>query len=126
MIQNEIVRGCDFSTERVNDCETCIQAKKTRGTFKETHRNRAKRILDLIHVDLIGPMKPKSLGGNEDVLVIIDDHSRRVTVEFMKSKDKTEQRLINFIKRAENEIGRRVRAMRSDNGGEFMSNNLRN
>ncbi|KAI3667036.1 hypothetical protein L6452_42078 [Arctium lappa] len=46
-------------------------------------------ILDLLHVDLCGPMKTKSLGHKKYVLVIVDDYSRYTWVKFLKSKDET-------------------------------------
>lgn len=41
MVRNGIVRGSDFNTERVEDCETCIQAKRPRETIGCVQPNRA-------------------------------------------------------------------------------------
>lgn len=51
MVRNGIVRGCDFNTESIEDCETCIQAKRPREMIGSNQSNRAEKILDLIHVD---------------------------------------------------------------------------
>jgi hypothetical protein len=42
----------------------------------------------LLHMDIVGPSRVRSMGDKRYVLVIIDDYSRYSWVFFLESKDK--------------------------------------
>ena len=44
-------------------------------------------MLDYVHMDVWGPSKMKSLGGNHYFVTFVDDFSRRTWVYLMKHKD---------------------------------------
>ena len=46
-------------------CEGCILGKKNRNSFLVEKSWRASDCLELVHVDLCGPMKTESLGGSQ-------------------------------------------------------------
>ena len=77
-------------------------------------------VLDLIHSDLCGPMPSVSLRGFEYYVTFIDDHFRKTWIYFSRSKKSEEvlQRFKEFKSILEDQIGRRFRALRSDNEGE--------
>nr|GEU33440.1 retrotransposon protein, putative, unclassified [Tanacetum cinerariifolium] len=43
--------------------------------------------LNILHMDLYGPMRVESINGKKYVLVIVDDYSRFTWVKFLRSKD---------------------------------------
>ena len=47
------------------------------------------RPLKLIHMDLFGPTKIKSLSGNLFVFILVDNFSRFTWIFFLEHKDKT-------------------------------------
>jgi hypothetical protein len=49
--------------------------------------NRSKGILDLIHSDVCGPMTVASLNEYLYYVLFIDDHSRKMWIHFLKTKD---------------------------------------
>ena len=53
-------------------CEACMKGKQTRDSFKPKFEISTKKILELIHMDLIGPTRHLSLGGKSYILVIVD------------------------------------------------------
>ncbi|TYK06527.1 gag-pol polyprotein [Cucumis melo var. makuwa] len=57
-------------------CEDCQIGKQTRSTYKSLKECYTNRVLELLHMDLMGPMQTKSLGGKRYVLVVDDDYSR--------------------------------------------------
>ena len=57
------------------------------------------RCLELLHVDLMGPKKPKSLGGKRYIMLIIDDFSRYTWVEFLREKLEAYEKLKILCKR---------------------------
>nr|GFC66227.1 retrovirus-related Pol polyprotein from transposon TNT 1-94 [Tanacetum cinerariifolium] len=58
----------------------------------------SKRRLQLLHMDLCGPMRVASINGKKYVLVIIDDYSRYTWTHFLRSKDETPEVLIDFLR----------------------------
>src|SRR3990167_6965125 len=76
-------------------------------------------------MDLIGPLEIESFGGAKYVLSIIDDFSRFSFVYFLKQKSETFENFKKFRKLAENQLGRKIRAIKSDSGGEFISNEFK-
>ena len=55
-------------------------------SFPKESNSRAKKPLELIHVDVHGPINPSSLGKNKYFLLFIDDFSRKTWVYFLKQK----------------------------------------
>lgn len=70
----------------LNFCEVCVLGKATRLKFKRSE-NKTKENLSYIHSDLWGPAKVESKGGEKYFITFIDDHSRKVWVYTLKSKD---------------------------------------
>ncbi|GFU39193.1 retrovirus-related Pol polyprotein from transposon TNT 1-94 [Trichonephila clavipes] len=100
--KNDSVKGLP----RLNDngkthCIPCKLAKSKRVSFKKTGAVRSKRPLELLHMDLCGPMPTESQGGNKYFLSIIDDYSRKVTVFPIQNKSDVFHTFIRFQKRAE-------------------------
>jgi transposase InsO family protein len=61
------------------------------------------------------------MGGAQYFVTFIDDNSRKVWVQTMRTKDETFEAFKRFKALAENQCGCRVKALRSDNGGEYNS-----
>ena len=51
--------------------------------------NRAKKLLDLIHLDVCGPFQTLARGDYQYFITFIDDYSRLVQVYLMHHKSKT-------------------------------------
>jgi transposase InsO family protein len=73
----------------------------------------------LLHVDIIGPSRVRSMGGKWYVLVIADDYSRYSWVFFLESKDKVFEHFQSLALRLNNEHANCLKAIRSDNETEF-------
>ncbi|XP_073049448.1 uncharacterized protein [Primulina eburnea] len=85
----------DFAKDKV--CNACQLGKQVRSTFKSKGRNSSARWLELLHMDLFGPIPVMSLGGKKYTLVVIDDFSRFTWVLFLGSKDQTADYLIKLL-----------------------------
>ena len=70
-------------------------------------------------MDLIGPARVKSLGGNLYILVIVDDYSRFTWVAFLSSKHEAFDAFCVLAKKLHNEKDQSIISIRSDHGGEF-------
>jgi transposase InsO family protein len=58
-------------------------------------------------------------------VTIIDDFSRKTWIFFMKTKDEVFNRFQEFRAQVENQIGKKIKVLRSDNGGEYTSNEFK-
>ncbi|GJW92568.1 retrovirus-related pol polyprotein from transposon TNT 1-94 [Tanacetum coccineum] len=80
--------------------------------------------LELLHMDLCGPMRVASINGKKYILVIVDDYSRYTWVYFLHSKDKTPEIIKKFIAQAQLNYKGKVCKIRTDNGTEFKNATL--
>ena len=122
MMKKSMLKGLpnlDVRTDTI--CEGCQYGKAHRLPYEES-KFKAKEPLELIHSDVFGPVKQPSIGENRYMVTFIDDFSRYVWVYFMKNKSDTLAKFKEFKKSAEAEIGKDVRCLRTDNGGEYTSN----
>ncbi|WVZ80785.1 hypothetical protein U9M48_028236 [Paspalum notatum var. saurae] len=71
---------------------------------------------ELLHMDTVGPARVASVNGKWYVLVVVDDFSRFSWVFFMEFKDE----VFGFVRDLA------IRAIRSDNGGEFRNSRFKN
>lgn len=60
------------------------------------------KLLQLLHIDLFGPMSTISLGGMNYTFVIIDDCYRYFWVLYLKKKDKVIEIFLTFCKKIQN------------------------
>jgi transposase InsO family protein len=58
-------------------------------------------------------------------VTIIDDFSRKTWIFFMKTKDEVFNRFQEFRAQVENKIGKKIKVLRSDNEGEYTSNEFK-
>jgi transposase InsO family protein len=117
-----VLTNVHFEKDRV--CSAC-QAGKQVGTH-HPHKNimTTDRPLELLHMDLFGPVAYISIGGSKYCLVIVDDYSRFTWVFFLQEKSQTQETFKGFLRRAQNEFGLRIKKIRSDNGTEFKNSEI--
>lgn len=99
-------------------CRTCVLAKQIRNSYP-SKGNRASEVLELIHTDVNGPLPSASLAGSKYFVTFIDDHSKKVFLYTMKLKSEVFDKLMEFKTLAENQTGKKIKRIRSDNGGEY-------
>lgn len=116
------VLGIDFKKNslEIERCETCAMGKQCRQPFKKSETE-TKGILDLIHSDMMGPMETLSIGKARYILTFIDDFSRKVFCYFLKNKSDAFERFVELKNFVENQTERKIKALRTDNGTEYLS-----
>src|SRR5688572_28583818 len=105
--------------EKDRPCAACQAGKQVGGAHHIKNVMTTSRPLELLHMDLFGPVAYLSIGGSKYGLVIVDDFSRFTWVFFLQDKSETQGTLKRFLKRAQNEFELKVKKIRSDNGSEF-------
>ncbi|MBJ4302207.1 transposase family protein, partial [Salmonella enterica subsp. enterica serovar Typhimurium] len=73
----------------------------------------------LLHMDIVGPARVRSVGGKWYILVIDDDFLRYTWVFFLASKDEAFDHYHDLVLHLASELPGALRAIRSDNGTEF-------
>lgn len=79
-------------------CNACAKGKHTKLSFKAKKEVSTSRPLELLHMDLCGPIRVLSRGGKKSILVVVDDFSRYTWVKFLRTKDETTEELMVFFK----------------------------
>ena len=106
-------------------CEDCIFGKHSRGPFKATE-SKSSGPLELLHSDVCGPFQSKSLGLGLYFLTIIDDYSSFVSVSILKDKKQVGEEVQKCIESFEVFHDKKVKAIRTDNGKEYVNHGLKN
>lgn len=81
---------------KLNKCVNCLAGKQKRVSFQTHPPSRKLDLLELVHSDLCGPFKVRSHGGALYFVTFIDDHSRKLWVYSLKSKDQVLDVFKNF------------------------------
>ncbi len=102
-------------------CEGSVKGKHQRTSFPKDGATKASQLLEIVHIDVCGPMKTTLHGGARYFLTFIDDFSRKTHVYFLKVKGEVFEKFKQYKALVENEIGHKIKVLCSDNGGEFVS-----
>ena len=100
-------------------CETSFQAKAKRHAVPKKTDERASVRGQRFFVDVGGPMKHSSLGGNSYVVTFVDDCTRFKVVKFVKKNSDTTVALLSLIADYIAPQKLSIKCVRTDNGGEF-------
>nr|GEW26553.1 hypothetical protein [Tanacetum cinerariifolium] len=101
-------------------CVACMSGKMARQPY--SHQvERAKDLLGLIHTDVYGSFKIMSRQGAYYFVTFIDDFSHYGYVYLLKHKHEVFETFKVFQKEVENQLGKTIKSLRSDRGGEYMS-----
>ena len=102
----------------------CVIGKHPKHKFDRGKANRATSILGMIHSDISGPMPITSMNGSGYLLTFIDYFSRYTWVFFLKTKSEVCEKFSELKALIENASGIKIKILRYNNGGEYVSNDL--
>ena len=74
----------------------------------------------ILYSDVVGPFHRMSMSQDKNALTFIDDFSRYCWVYFLKHKSKFFDLFKVFRDLVENQSRRKLKILRSDNGGEYV------
>ena len=102
-------------------CAECLTGKQHRNAIPKKSEWRAKKVLELVHADICGPIDPISNSGKRYILCFIDDYSRKAWVYLLNEKSEALECFKNYKKMVEKEVEQPIKCLRTDRGGEFTS-----
>ena len=108
---------------RHNGCGTCLQAKQTRTSFPESE-SRAELPMELLHTDLMGPLKPSGIRGEKYVMTLFDDATGYAAVVCLKTKSSVAAALQSHLIHLQTLSGHPAQKLRSDRGTEYCNEHL--
>jgi hypothetical protein len=116
----DLVKGL-LITKFVEDkiCDACQLGKQIKSSFKKMKVISTSRPLELLHMDLFGPIRTASLSGKLYTFVIVNDYSRYTWVLFLAHKNEAHKAFVKHCRRIQNEKGYTINNVRSDRGREF-------
>ncbi|GJW14281.1 retrovirus-related pol polyprotein from transposon TNT 1-94 [Tanacetum coccineum] len=126
LTKHDLVEGLPkFKYGKDHLCSACERGKSKKASHppKLVPCNHSK--LELLHMDLCGPMRVASINGKKYILVIIDDYSRFTWVYFLHTKDETPEIIKKFIAQVQLNYNAKVYKIRTDNGTEFKKATLK-
>jgi transposase InsO family protein len=107
-------------------CEGCVLGKHPQEKFDKGKTQIPSSLLDLIHSDLMCPFPHPSINKERYVLIFVDDFSRFIWIFFLKQKTKVFQHLKDFKVLVETQSGKKIKILRTDNGGEYVNHEIQN
>ena len=105
-------------------CEVCELAKSHRISYPLS-MNKSPTPFMIIHSDVWGPSKVSTLGGSRWFVTFIDDCTRMTWLWIMKSKGEVNLLFQRFHKMVKTQYNAQIQVLRSDNGGEYNSFELK-
>lgn len=84
-----------------------------------TSKSGARKVGEL-HADLCGPME-ETIGNSRYFFLFKDDYSKYRKVYFLKNKSEVPEFFKKYKATLENETGRKLQKLRTDNGLEFIN-----
>ncbi|GJT42166.1 retrovirus-related pol polyprotein from transposon TNT 1-94 [Tanacetum coccineum] len=114
-----------FEYGKDHRCSACERGKSKKAShpLKLVPSDHSK--LELLHMDLCGPMRVASIIRKKYILVIVDDYSRYTWVYFLHSKDETPEIIKKFIAQAQLNYKAKVCKIRTYNCTEFKNATLK-
>ncbi|GJV92797.1 retrovirus-related pol polyprotein from transposon TNT 1-94 [Tanacetum coccineum] len=126
LARHGLVRGLPkLKFEKDHLCSACAMGKSKKKPHKPKFEDTNQEKFYLLHMDLCGPMCVASVNGKKYILVIVDDYSRFTWVKCLRSKDEAPDFIIKFLKMIQLRLKALVRRIRTNNGTEFVNQNLR-
>ncbi|GKA17822.1 retrovirus-related pol polyprotein from transposon TNT 1-94 [Tanacetum coccineum] len=106
-------------------CSACEQGKSKKALLPPKLVPSIESKLELLHMDLCGPMRITSINGKKYILVIVDDYSRFTWVYFLRTKDEALDMIIDFVNQVQRNLKAQIPTILIDNGTEFKNKKLR-
>ncbi|KAL0283551.1 UNVERIFIED_CONTAM: Retrovirus-related Pol polyprotein from transposon TNT 1-94 [Sesamum radiatum] len=81
----------------------------------------ANGLLDLVHTDVRGPLRTPTRGGFSYFITFTDDHTWYGYVYLIRYNSEIFGRFKEYRLEIENQTNRKIKALRSDRGGEYLN-----
>ncbi|KAJ9538501.1 LOW QUALITY PROTEIN: hypothetical protein OSB04_031234 [Centaurea solstitialis] len=108
-----------FDFKSFHNCESCLSGKMTKRPFNKDNE-RAKELLEIIHIDVCRPFSHEARGGYRYFITFTNDFSRYGYVYLIRHKSEAFEKFKEFQNEVQNQLDRKIKFLRSDRGGEYL------
>ena len=105
-------------------CGPCQMGKQVKSKHSSVTEVQTSRLLELLHIDLMGPAKVQSLGGKKYILIVVDDFTKYTWAVLLRDKAEAPEKIIHLCKKLQVEKGTVIARIRSDHEREFENTKL--
>nr|GEV49154.1 hypothetical protein [Tanacetum cinerariifolium] len=116
--KDRVLESFDFKAD--DACKSCLLGKMTKSPFVGTCE-RCEGLLELVYMDVCGTFQSATKDRKRYYVTFIDDFSRYGCVYLIKHKSNTFEVFKKYQNKVENQLGRKIKVLRSDRGGEYLS-----
>ena len=113
-----ILSNLKFGSDQT--CKAYLQGNMTRSPFVGQMAS-VKNMLEIIHSDVCGPFRERARGDFYYFITFTDDLSRYGHLFLLKNKSETFEKFKEFEAQVENQTGKSIKTLQSDQGGEYLS-----
>ncbi|GJV81728.1 retrovirus-related pol polyprotein from transposon TNT 1-94, partial [Tanacetum coccineum] len=126
LTSHDLVDGLPkFKYHKNHLCSACEQGKSEKASLPPKLVPSTESKLELLHMNLCGPMRVASINGKKYILVIVDDYSRFTWVYFLRTKDEAPNMIIDYVNQVQRNLKASILTIQTDNGTEFKNEKLR-
>ncbi|GKE21901.1 retrovirus-related pol polyprotein from transposon TNT 1-94 [Tanacetum coccineum] len=126
LTKHDLVDGfLKFKYSKDHLCSTCEQGKSNKSSHQPKLVPRTHSKLELLHMDLCGPMRAETINEKKYILVIVDDYSRFTWLYFLHTKDETLETIKKFITQVQLKFNAKIHKIPTENGIEFKNATLK-
>ncbi|GJV61884.1 copia protein [Tanacetum coccineum] len=126
LTKHDLVDGLlEFKYSKDHLCCVCERRKRKKSYHQPKLVPSTHSKLELLHMNLCGPIRVETINGKKYILVIIDDYSRFTWVYFLYTKDETPKIIKKSIAQVQLNYNAKIHKIRSDNGIEFKNATLK-
>ena len=126
MVRKNVVKGINTNvSEKLPVCEGCVHGKSTRASVPKQGGERASGLLHLVHTDVCS-FPEESHGGSKYFVTFVDDYTRFSWVYSIAAKSDVFQTFKRWKTMVENQFDVKLKVLQSDNGGEYVSDEMGN
>jgi hypothetical protein len=99
LVKDDLVTGInvpadDFKAAGTNVCEPCVKGKHARSPFSTSETGKASRPLELVHMDVCGPVTPQSRGGANYLATFL--RSKHIDVIYHFARERVARKEVEF------------------------------
>jgi transposase InsO family protein len=120
------MRACTPPDTTPTLCEPCVLGKMHALPFPRRTSPPSTAPLQLVHTDLCGPFRVATPAGHRYFITFIDDYSKYTVVRLLRRKAHASQAVKDFHEEYTKALGLPLKIIRSDNGGEYVNDDLQN
>jgi hypothetical protein len=129
MVKHNMTTGINISAKEFEEagkqvCAPCVQAKHHKSAFP-TSTSITTQPMQLVHMDVCGPLSVDSIGGKKYIATFLDNYSGLSVAVPVARKSEVPGVVRSTLSLLENLSGCHLRSVRTDRGSEYLNDNLK-